>query len=133
MFDYPLTIVEAPIGYGKTTAVREFLAAKGVPVIWASLFSESDTPEAFWGRLAMEVSRLDETAGNRLKSLGAPADAPQIAAILTILNDLDYEKNTTLVVDDFHLAKGMRVTGLVRRFVLEMPGHVPPGYFGAFR
>ncbi|MEA4970653.1 MAG: LuxR C-terminal-related transcriptional regulator [Candidatus Pelethousia sp.] len=121
MFDYPLTIVEAPIGYGKTTAVREFLAAKGVPVIWTSFFSENDTPEAFWGRLAAEVGKLDETAGNRLKSLGAPADAPQIAAILTILNDLDYEKNTTLVVDDFHLAKGMRVTGLIRRFVLEMP------------
>lgn len=38
IFDYPLTIVEAPIGYGKTTAVREFLAARGVPVIWTSFF-----------------------------------------------------------------------------------------------
>ncbi len=32
IFEYPLTIVEAPMGYGKTTAVREFLAARDVRV-----------------------------------------------------------------------------------------------------
>ena len=29
IFQYPLTIVEAPMGYGKTTAVREFLSKRG--------------------------------------------------------------------------------------------------------
>ncbi|MDD3269447.1 MAG: LuxR C-terminal-related transcriptional regulator [Syntrophomonadaceae bacterium] len=122
IFDYPLTIVEAPIGYGKTTAVREFLAARGVPVIWTSFFSEDDTPEAFWDRLATEIGILDETAGIRLKSLGIPFNAPQAATIISIMSELDYSPDTTLVIDDFHLAKSMRVTGLFRRFVSEMPG-----------
>ncbi len=38
IFDYPMTIVEAPIGYGKTTAVREFLAFKEQPCHLAFLF-----------------------------------------------------------------------------------------------
>ncbi len=122
ILELPLTVVEAPIGYGKTTAVREFLMDKGVPVIWTSFFSGNDTAEAFWNRLATEVGRFDETAGIRLKSLGIPSDAPQAAMLVSILSDLDYRPDTTLVIDDFHLAKNMRVTGLFKRFVAEMPG-----------
>jgi LuxR family maltose regulon positive regulatory protein len=120
ILDYPLTIVEAPIGYGKTTAVREFLAAVRVPVIWTSFLSEDDTAEAFWNRLAADIGSLDETAGIRLKSLGIPTDAPQLATIISILSEMDYRPDTTLVIDDFHLAKSMRVTALFRRFVSEM-------------
>lgn len=121
IFAYPLTIVEAPIGYGKTTAVREFLALKGVPVIWTSFLSEDDTARSFWERLATEIGRFDGAATSRLKSLGVPADTPQTAMAISIINEMIYKPNTTLVIDDFHLARSMRVTALFRRFVKEMP------------
>lgn len=121
IFDYPMTIVEAPIGYGKTTAVREFLALKDSPVIWLSLLSEDDTASSFWDRLATEFGKIDESTGSRLKSLGVPSDAPQTTAILAILNETNCESNTVLVIDDFHLAKSMRITELFRRFIKEMP------------
>lgn len=121
IFDYPMTIVEAPIGYGKTTAVREFLTLKNTPVIWLSFLSEDDTTAAFWDRLAVEFGKVDEAAGSRLKNLGVPSDTPQTTTIISILNEMNYKPNTTLVIDDFHLAKSMRVTGLFRRFVAEMP------------
>ena len=54
IFEYPLTIVEAPMGYGKTTAVREFLAASGVPVMWTAFYSDGDSTDAFWERVAAE-------------------------------------------------------------------------------
>ena len=47
ILDYPLTIVEALIGYGKTMAVREFLVSRGVGVIWTSFFSVNGIPKAF--------------------------------------------------------------------------------------
>jgi len=121
IFKYPLTIVEAPMGYGKTTAVREFLALKGVPVIWTSFLSEDDTASWFWERLAAEIGKFDEAAERRLKSLGVPADTPQTAMAISIINEMVYKPNTTLVIDDFHLARSMRVTALFRRFVTEMP------------
>ncbi len=121
IFKYPLTIVEAPMGYGKTTAVREFLALKGVPVIWTSFLSEDDTARGFWERLAAEIGKFDEAAESRLKSLGVPADTPQTAMAISIINEMVYKPNTTLVIDDFHLARSMRVTALFRRFVMEMP------------
>ncbi len=121
IFDYPLTIVEAPMGYGKTTAVREFLALKDVPVIWTSFLSEDDTSRGFWERLAAEIGRFDEASESRLKSLGVPADTPQTAMAISIINEMVYKPHTTLVIDDFHLAGSMRVTALFRRFVMEMP------------
>lgn len=121
IFDYPITIVEAPIGYGKTTAVREFLAVKGTPVIWTSFYSGNDTSEAFWERLTAEISKIDEAAARRLKNLGVPSDTPQTITAISIINEMDYEPHTTIVVDDFHLARNMRVTSLFRRFVMEMP------------
>ncbi len=121
IFNYPMTIVEAPIGYGKTTAVREFLALKGTPVIWTSFYSENDTSEAFWQRLTAEISKFDEAAGKRLISLGVPSDTQQTITAVSIINEMDYRPNTTLVVDDFHLAGTMRMTALFRRFVIELP------------
>lgn len=120
IFDHPMTIVEAPIGYGKTTAVREFLALKGTPVIWTSFLSEDDTASWFWERLAAEIGKFDEASAISLRQLGVPSDAPQTAAIISILNEMDYQPNTALVIDDFHLSS-MRVTALFRRFVMEMP------------
>lgn len=121
IFKYPMTIVEAPMGYGKTTAVREFLDLKGVPVIWTSYLSEDDKASWFWERLATEIGKFDKVAEDRLKSLGVPSDTPQTLMAITIINEMVYQPDTTLVVDDFHLAKGMKMTSLFRRFVMEMP------------
>jgi LuxR family maltose regulon positive regulatory protein len=121
IFEYPLTIVEAPMGYGKTTAVREFLALKGVPVIWTSFLSGDDTAHGFWERLAAEIGKFDKAAEGRLKSLGVPADTPQTTMAISIINEMNYKPGTMLVVDDFHHARSMRVTALFRRFVMEMP------------
>jgi LuxR family maltose regulon positive regulatory protein len=121
IFEFPMTILEAPVGYGKTTAVREFLVSKGVFFLWVSLLSEDDTPASFWDRLSSELGKIDETAAHRVKSLGFPSDTPQTAVLINVLRELEYEPDTTLVIDDFHLAKTMRITALFRRFVTEMP------------
>ena len=121
IFDYPMTIVEAPIGYGKTTAVREFLSAKGSPVLWLSFLSAGDTVSFFWDKLAGEISRLEEEAGRRLRSLGFPSDAPQAGTILSIFNELDCEKNTTLVIDDFHLVRSLQIGVFLAQLVKEEP------------
>jgi hypothetical protein len=106
IFDYPMTIVEAPIGYGKTTAVREFLALKGSPVIWTSYLSEDDTPASFWDRSAAEFGKIDEAAGIKLRSHGVPSDTPQTTMVISIFNEMNYKPNTTLVVDDFRIRCG---------------------------
>jgi LuxR family maltose regulon positive regulatory protein len=121
IFGYPLTVVEAPIGFGKTTALREFLSARRGPVLWLGFLTAEDSASFFWNSLAAEIGRLDQETGSRLKSLGFPADAPQTAIILSILNDFDFPKNTVLVIDDFHLAEDPRISALLAHIVKEPP------------
>lgn len=124
IFDYPLTIVEAPMGYGKTTAVREFLFARGSPALWLSFLSAEDTAALFWDRLVVEISRVNEAVGEMLKRVGFPSDAPQTANILSLLQEIDYEENTTLVIDDFHLASNPEIGKLLIRIVKEGPDNL---------
>ncbi|MEA4896938.1 MAG: LuxR C-terminal-related transcriptional regulator [Christensenellaceae bacterium] len=124
IFDHPMTVVEAPIGYGKTTAVRDFLALRGTPVVWTSFYPEDDTAQSFWARFAAEIGKLDEAAGRRLRCLGVPSDAPQTTAMIAIIDGIDWKPDTAIVVDDFHLARDMKLTMLFRRFVTELPGNL---------
>ena len=121
MFDYPLTVVEAPIGYGKTTAVREFLSAKGCPVLWLTFLTSEDTAIYFWDRFSIEIGKVDKKTGESLKSLGFPVDAPQTANILSILNGLDFEPDTVLVIDDYHFVKDLRIGRLLSHIAAEQP------------
>lgn len=121
IFEYPLTIVEAPMGYGKTTAVRDFLALKGVPVLWTSFYSDSDSRQALWERVATAAGGLNETAGRRLRGFGVPTDTSHLRALLSLLSNIDYKPDLTLVIDDAHHAKGILNTELFGRFVAELP------------
>lgn len=121
IFDYPLTIVEASIGYGKTTAVREFLSDRNGTILWLTFLSPVDTAAFFWSALSAEIGRLDAKTGLRLQSLGFPADAPQAANVLSILNGLDFEENTALVIDDFHLAKNPQIGAFLALMIKEPP------------
>lgn len=47
----PLTIVQAPMGYGKTVAVRKFLRSRRVRVVWTSIIGSSE--DAFGACSAM--------------------------------------------------------------------------------
>lgn len=121
IFDYPLTIVEAPMGYGKTMAVRDFIIAKGCPSMWLTFLSSEDTHNYFWDRLSAEICRFDKEAGESLRSLGFPADASQTANVLSLLGALELPQDTILVIDDYHLVKDKLIGKLLSHMVAAGP------------
>ena len=46
--DHKLTVVTAPAGYGKSTAVVDWLGQAGLPVAWVSLDGTSRAVGAIW-------------------------------------------------------------------------------------
>ena len=79
ILEYPLFIVAAPMGYGKTTAVREFLKHKRINPIWVSLIASDGSTVYFWDRLTTQIAQYNKQLGEQLKSLSFPTDAPQTA------------------------------------------------------
>ena len=59
---YPLALVIAGAGFGKTTAVREWLKKADAPHAWISL-TDGDS-EVFWDKLCDAVDALNSGAAD---------------------------------------------------------------------
>jgi LuxR family maltose regulon positive regulatory protein len=57
IFDHPLTIIEAPIGYGKTTSAREYLSNAEVNMLWQRVYDSGAV--SFWNGFAKLFSEFD--------------------------------------------------------------------------
>src|SRR5437588_3968396 len=60
-----LTLVAAPAGYGKTTAVRAWCESSGSAVAWVTLDIGDNEPSRLWAYIATAVDRVRNGLGRR--------------------------------------------------------------------
>jgi len=99
----PAAVVQAPSGYGKTTAVRDFLRTReflGACVRW--LIAASEAPASGYLRLCREISEIDDRAGERLRNVRLP-NAANIGEACDALRSIRCARETYLVIDNFHM------------------------------
>lgn len=102
---YPLTVVEAPSGFGKTTAVREYLKetiSEGARQYWYTCLSEN--PSLAWIGICDLFSNVDNEIAKNLKKLGFPT-IDTLMHISTFFKDVQCRKEIYLVIDNFQLIK----------------------------
>lgn len=119
IYDYPLLIVEAPMGFGKTTAVRNFLELKENPYLWITFLNSNGALDFFWNEFSYQIAKFYVDEGKKLKSLGFPLDVPQTQRVISILNHIDYKEEMVLVIDDYHLLKNDDIYKFIEQVVLE--------------
>lgn len=115
-----LTAVVAPMGYGKTTAVRWFLAEQakaGAVVLQASIYS--DNRSIFWKSVQKAFAAAGLTV---LEGYDCPADASGAALLLEDLcAALGGKTPYYLFLDDFHLLGDERVAQFLCRLAYSLP------------
>ena len=97
----PASVVEAPSGYGKTTAVRDFLEnslSQSTSVYWFNAVDEA--PEAGFRRLCREIEKIDGRAGACLLRNGFP-NAFTIGEVCEALRSIKCDREAWLVIDNF--------------------------------
>ncbi len=97
----PVTVVEAPAGYGKTTAVRGYLEhnlPKDMEMHWWD--AVEDDPTASWNSLCRVISLIDLATGKELHSLGFPKPISSWE-VGKAISGLSCNRKTVLVLDDF--------------------------------
>jgi len=67
IWEYPLTVVEAPMGYGKTTAVKEFLKDSEAKVLWQTLVD--DSASGFWRGFCTMLKKIDASCAERCSQI----------------------------------------------------------------
>ncbi len=117
--DYPCTLIQAPMGYGKTTAVKNLMSSLEADVIWQSVYDQGDAE--FWAGFCQAISRIDEGCGNRLKKIGIPKESLMKREAMSLLEQLHLRKRTFLVIDDYHFVKTPEVDDFLELFVRNIP------------
>ena len=103
----PLTLISAPVGYGKTTLMSEWHSGAGsdFPAAWLSLDSKDNDLERFLNYLTAALESIKPGIGSQTASLLNSPQLPPLEAILTtFINDIDSCKtDIVLVVDDYQV------------------------------
>ena len=123
IFEYPLTLVVAAMGYGKSTAVRDFLDQKQTRYAWLTVERDETSAHSIWHSLTRQLARIEPEFGGQLNALGFPADAPHRDRILDLIEDYTFLSDTILVIDDYHFARAPELDALLERVVWKkIPG-----------
>ena len=119
-----LTLISAPVGYGKTTMLSEWIPQSERCVTWVSLDDGDNDPVRFWAYFIAALQMLDAEIGRNALALMRTPLLPPIEAILTsLLNDIAaFPDYFALVLDDYHAIDGKPVDKALT-FLLE---HLPP-------
>lgn len=122
----PLTLIAAPAGFGKTTAVSEWIAQTTQAVAWLSLDDDDNDPTRFLTYMIAALQTQQPAIGGvALGVLSAP-DAPPLKVVLTLLiNDLGtLSTPLALVLDDYHLI----TTPAIHEALTFLVDHLPPSF-----
>jgi LuxR family maltose regulon positive regulatory protein len=100
---YPATVVEAPSGFGKTTAVREYLKEnipRGACERWHTCLGEP--PSKAWEGICGLFAGVNRDAAETLRQLGPPT-MDTLADVASVMREVRAPAETYLVVDNYQL------------------------------
>lgn len=101
MHTSPSVIFEAPSGYGKTTAVRDYLntsISQDANICWFTAVDEA--PETCFRRFCHEIKKIDDPIGERLLKIDFP-NAFTIGETCDALRSVKCNRETWFVIDNF--------------------------------
>ena len=117
-------MLNAAVGYGKTTLVRSWCIERPEAVIWVTLDSADDDPVRLWTHLATAVERLGEGFGRRALSCLGVRGAPVEAAVDELMNGLvAYGRRVTIVLDDLHTVRGDASVRSIAQAIERLPAN----------
>jgi LuxR family maltose regulon positive regulatory protein len=119
---YPLTLLIAPAGWGKTSLLRRWSAGERLPVAWVALAPGDDRPEIFLAHVAGALAAIAGPAGI------PPRDLPshevdltgEDGAVAVINAAAEATMDFALVLDEYHQITCPTVHGIVSR-ALDYP------------
>ena len=103
-----LTLISAPAGFGKTTLLSEWCAAKPsgtMAVAWVSLDRRDNDPARFWSYVIAALEKIAPATGDpALGILRSAQPVPIEAMVTTLINAVTaVPGDFALVLDDYHV------------------------------
>lgn len=98
----PLCIVCAPLGYGKTSVVRDFLPTqKEYTTVWYTMSTYEEDPSWLWQKIITQMTDCEVLDAEKIANYSFPSSNRERQSVIYALTH-DIEQPTCLVLDDCH-------------------------------
>jgi LuxR family transcriptional regulator, maltose regulon positive regulatory protein len=127
VYDFPLTLLSAPVGYGKTNAITQWAIQSQDSIAWISLDHEDNNPNRLWSHILIA---LDKIIPNKFKKIITETQQKnfrfsqeKLTILINNLDDASHSIVLVLVLDNYHaLADNNMDIHLAIRYLIE---HIP--------
>ena len=118
-----LTLVSAPAGFGKTTAVSEWLRYCGRPAAWLSVDKKDNDLSRFLIYLIAALQHIDAEIGVDVQAALEETLSPHFDILLTkLISEIEKCPNKSIIVlDDYHLINSKQVHDAINFLVEFLP------------
>ena len=114
IYENNLTIVEAPTGYGKTTAIRNVLKSAEEEVFWLTVENEDD--EIFFEQICDLLLKLKVEGISEIRNIGCPKDSKTAKKIIDLFSNIELNDNYIIVFDNFQFLKNDFIKEVILKF-----------------
>jgi LuxR family maltose regulon positive regulatory protein len=125
---YPLTLISAPAGFGKTSLLSNWAQSRvsgDLNIAWVSLDAEDNEPGRFWTYVLSALSQCEPTTSALIQQL-LPVMQEEYASkqVFTVLINILCEARTSwvLILDDYHVIH----EPVIHQSLVYLIEHLPP-------
>ena len=122
---YPLVLISAPAGFGKTTLLSEWLRREHRQPLfsaWVALESNDNDFLRFWSYFVAALEKLDLPIGATIRSLLSSNGEEMWIVLINALVELSVD--VVLVLDDYHVI----TSEAIHHFIAFLVEHSPPRF-----
>lgn len=123
----PVTLIAAPAGYGKTTAVTQWLASPSGPplVAWVSLDNSDNDPARLWTHIATALDRAGCVIAHDIAGFVAAGAHDMLSAVLPRIIDgiAGLSTEITVLIDDFDIVRSAQCNAQIDFLIKHLPEH----------
>ena len=120
---YPLVLICAGAGYGKTSAVHDFTKERQVNSIWIHLSERDNIETRFWENYTNTLSHINAPFAKAIGALGFPDTIDKLNQYYAFMHDYVKLNQRIIVFDDFHaIENSVMLRFIERSFLNVLPG-----------
>lgn len=121
----PVTLIAAPAGYGKSTAVAQWLSSTSRPtkIAWVSLDTSDNDPVRLWTHIATALDRVGCVIARDIAGFVASGSHDVLTAVLPkiIAGMAELDAGVTLFIDDFHIVRSAACAAQIDFLIQHLP------------